>query len=291
MLEACILTAIRERLSDLLAPPVSVDCTFVVDGEPLGYTDAARARRLARFAGVFDVRLGRIEFVPALSDVQSRSAGLAEVAAELAREGALTRWRNERYGVAAKFGAPPRFYLERAAARYFGVATYAAHVNGCSAGFAQLWFARRAPDKAIDPGMLDNLVGGGIAEGASVPDTVVKEASEEAGIERPLAVQARPAGSVRIFRQQPDGVQRETIFVHDLVLPPAFNPVNRDGEVVAFRRVDLAGAAALIARSSGPDQVTADASLVVLDFLLRHAAIAPGAPEYCALDALRLNRA
>ena len=60
---------------------------------------------------------------------------------------------------------------------------------------------------------------------------------------------------------------------------------------VRFQSSSLARSAALIARSSGPDQVTADASLVVLDFLLRHAAIAPGAPEYCALDALRLNRA
>jgi len=37
-------------------------------------------------------------------------------------------------------------------------------------------------DPPIDPGMLDNLVGGGIAAGATVIDTVVREAWEEAGI-------------------------------------------------------------------------------------------------------------
>ena len=45
-----------------------------------------------------------------------------------------------------------------------------------------MWIARRSPTKAIDPDLLDNLVGGGIAAGQSVPTTVVKEAWEEAGI-------------------------------------------------------------------------------------------------------------
>jgi hypothetical protein len=43
----------------------------------------------------------------------------------------------------------------------------------------------------------------------------------------------------------------------------------------------------LIANADGPDVVTADAALVMLDCLLRHGAIAPDAPDYGALDALR----
>ena len=236
---------------------------------------------------MFDVERDRIQFVPALADVEARSAAMAEVAATLAQERALTRWRNERYAVSTSFGAMPCFYLERAAARYFGVHTYAAHVNGTTDGFSQLWFARRARGKAIDPGMLDNLVGGGIAAGATVKSTVIKEAGEEAGIEPSLARHARAVGRVEIFRAQPDGIQRETVFVHDLELPPDFRPLNRDGEVAEFRRVDLACAADLIASTSGDDEVTADASLVVLDFLLRHGAIDPAAAEHNALAALR----
>jgi hypothetical protein len=51
--------------------------------------------------------------------------------------------------------------------------------------------------------------------------------------------------------------------------------------------VDLAQAAQLIAVTDGGDEVTVDASLVVLDFLFRHAAIAPDAPHYVALEAWR----
>ena len=64
-----------------------------------------------------------------------------------------------------------------------------------------------------------------------------------------------------------DGLQLETLFVHDLALPPDFVPRNQDGEVSGHRLVDLAEAARLIAQESGSDEVTVDASLVVLDYL------------------------
>ena len=145
-----------------------------------------------------------------------------------------TPWRPQ-------FGAPPWFELERAAARYFGIHTYAAHVNGLVRrdGEIAMWIARRSATKSIDPGMLDNLVAGGIAAGQSVASTVVKEAWEEAGIAAALAARAQPAGTVHICREQPDGLQRETIFVHDLWLPADFVPAGQDGEVVGHRLVSL----------------------------------------------------
>jgi hypothetical protein len=46
-------------------------------------------------------------------------------------------------------------------------------------------------------------------------------------------------GAVEICRMQPDGLQRETIFVHDLWLPAESTPAGQDGEVVAHRLVTL----------------------------------------------------
>src|SRR5262249_54489703 len=156
-----------------------------------------------------------------------------------------------------------------------GVRTYAAHVNGfvAAAGGVKLWFARRSAAKAIDPGMLDNLVGGGIAAGASVADTVVRESWEGAGIGAAIARPAQPPGALRLKRALPDGLQDETIYIHDLALSAEFRPANQDGEAVEHRLVDLRGATALIAARDGPDVVTVDASLVTLDFLLRHDAL------------------
>jgi 8-oxo-dGTP pyrophosphatase MutT (NUDIX family) len=287
-MEAAILTAIAARLRSALAREPLTGHLLRVDGEAVGIVDAARVQRLRAFTDVFIVGREAIEFAPGLHDARSRSRAMAEVARELAREAALTAWRDEPYAVSERYGAPPAFVLERAAARYFGIRTWAAHVNGVvhAAGGTTMWFARRSAHKAIDPGMLDNLVAGGIAADHGVFETVVKEAWEEAGIPAGLASQARAVGSVDVCRVNPDGVQRETVFVHDLWLPSGFVPANRDGEAVSHRCVSLPEAARLIALRSGPDEVTVDASLVVLDFLLRQEAL-PGDPaQLAALRAL-----
>jgi len=51
--------------------------------------------------------------------------------------------------------------------------------------------------------------------------------------------------------------------------------------------VDLREAARLIAIDEGPDEMTIDASLVVLDYLIRRGAIAADADGYAELEALR----
>jgi 8-oxo-dGTP pyrophosphatase MutT (NUDIX family) len=289
MIEAAILTLIRERLTIALRRPRGPLRTLRVDGRIAGRFDTVRAARLAAFGRVFEATADGLAFVPALSADELRSEALAEVAHTLAAEGRLSPWRAERYAVGPTLGAAPWFRLERAAARYFGIRTYAAHVNGLvgSRTAPALWFARRSPQKAIDPGLLDNLVGGGVAAGQTIAATVIKEAWEEAGIEAALARQCVPAGTVHVFREASDGVQHETVFVHDLRLPEDFLPTPTDGEVIDFRRVDLGQAAQLIAQSSGPDVVTVDASLVVLDCLLRRGMLPPDAADYLPLEALR----
>ena len=276
------------RLVRALAPPAHAYVALRVDGRAAGWIRADRVERVAACSDVFHVNSDGITFLPALRSSQQRTAAVAGVARELAAEGALTAWRNERYAVAPAFGAPPWFELERAAARYFGVRTYAAHANGLvrEAARVVMWIARRSPAKAIDPGLLDNLVGGGIAAGTTVADTVVKEAWEEAGIPAALAALAQPASPLHIRRDQPDGLQRETIFVHDLWLPAGFVPANQDGEAVEHRLVAPREAALLAGNEDGGDVMTADASLVALDALLRHARVARPEPWRARLAAL-----
>ena len=254
----------------------------------MGWIDNDRVARLKEFPEFFTVDGDGVTFRQALHDESSRSEAMAIVTATLAAEGALTKWRNELYAAAPSFGAPPWFRLERAAARYFGVHTWAVHINGVVQGTTgpQMWFARRSADKAIDPNQLDNLVGGGIAADTTIIATLAKEAWEESGIAGELAAQSVHTGTVHLWREQPDGLQSETIFVHDLWLPEDFVPANQDGEANDHRRVTLTEAARLIALTDGPDRVTADASLVVLDFLLRQNAIDPASPARTGLQKL-----
>jgi 8-oxo-dGTP pyrophosphatase MutT (NUDIX family) len=288
VIKASILAAIAARLSRALTLPAVRYRPLLVGGERVGLLDDERAARLARF-DCFRVGAYAFALDAALPSCEARSAALARVALALRAEGALPAWRDELFAIAPRFGDTPLFVIERGAARYFGLSTFAAHVNGVvhdGHGGTAMWLARRSPQKAVDPGLLDNLVGGGIAAGLRVDRTVEKEAWEEAGIPELLARTARPAGVVHSRKAMFDGLQRETLFVHDLVLPGDFTPCNQDGEAVEHRLVDLDQAAAAVAYGTHDDEVTLDASLVVVDYLLRWGRLRPDDAGYCSLAAL-----
>ena len=286
---SAIVTGIRERLEAILAAPQGRYRPFLVDGDAVGWIDDARAQRLAEFADVLIVDEDQVRFVNGLTSAQARTDAIERVARELSEEGLLSAWRDERYAVVREFGEAPCFELERCAARYFGVRTFAAHINGLvrASDGIRMWLGRRNPRKAVDPGLLDNMVGGGVAAGASIAATVIKEAWEEAGIAPELAATAQAAGMLRICRAHPTGLERETVYAHDLWLDPGFVPAGVDGEVVEFRLETLADAAKLATNRSGSDVVTADASLVIADCLIRHDVVAAGTADYVALDRLR----
>ncbi len=272
MLPTELADRIRQRLRRALDLGREPLVALRIGDHVAGRLTAGRADRLASLRAVFRRdRDGSLRFACDLDTLPTRSDALAGVARTLAVEGALTAWRDELYAVAPAFGAPAWFHLERAAARYFGVRTYAAHVNGLvrDGTAPSMWIARRSATKAIDPGMLDNLVGGGIAAATSVARTVIKESWEEAGIPAPLASRAQPGGILHVVRPLPDGLQDEIVFAHDLWLPPGFTPANQDGEAVEQRRLSFEAVARLLDRNDGRDAMTVDATLVALTALVR----------------------
>jgi 8-oxo-dGTP pyrophosphatase MutT (NUDIX family) len=200
-----------------------------------------------------------------------RDAALAALNRRLREEAGLIRgWRNETYAIVTAFGEPPLALTERAAARFWGTLTFGAHANGYVAGPdgrpAALWIARRALTKATDPGLLDNLVGGGVPWGQTPWQTLVREGDEEAGLDAALMQQhAVAAGSVDLHRDVAEGLQREQIFVFDLALPEGVRPVNRDGEVAEFRLLPIDEALRLAAS----DAMTVDAALVTRELARR----------------------
>ena len=64
-------------------------------------------------------------------------------------------------------------------------------------------------------------------------------------------------------------------------------PRNQDGEAVEHRSVPLPEAGRLAALAEGTDVVTADASLVIVDCLLRHGEVPDGSRWRAPLEALR----
>lgn len=220
-------------------------------GKRIGWLRPQLAARLASWPRVFATSPDHVALL--------NPDGLAAAVEQLAKEGFIPGWRNERYRIADLFD------IERAAARPFGLTTQAVHLNGIVG--ERMWLARRSATKPIDPGMLDNLVGGGISVGFSVETTLVKEAWEEASIPAELARKATPAGAMGVLREVPEGVQSETIRIYDLELPADWLPQNQDGEVSEFRLLTFA--------EVEREVLTYEAGLVALDYLKRRRSRAP----------------
>jgi 8-oxo-dGTP pyrophosphatase MutT (NUDIX family) len=227
---------------------------FTFRGARIGWLRPELAARLGAWPRVFHSNADKV----ALIDEKK----LAPVVEQLAQEGFVPGWRNERYRIADLFD------IERAAARPFGLTTHAVHANGIVG--ERMWLARRSATKPIDPGLFDNLVGGGISAGFSFQETLIKEAWEEAGIPAELARSATPGGTVRILRAVPEGVQSETIYVYDLALAEDFEPKNQDGEVSEFMLLPFDDAVR--------KELTYEATLVARDFLSRRSARPGSAP-------------
>ncbi|MCC8404218.1 DUF4743 domain-containing protein [Paraburkholderia sp. MMS20-SJTN17] len=247
---------------------------FLIGVEQVGWIRERDVQQLARWPDVFEIANGGVTLAARFDTVDLRSAALASVIGALAADGCIPGWRNETYAIRNAFDATPLAYIERAASRFFGTMTYAVHLNGVVeyahggapfGGPPQLWIARRSDTKATDPGMLDNVVAGGIGWGLGIAETIVKECWEEAGIPAEIAASAVAGRTAHVLQSLPEGTQAEQIFIYDLALPADFAPHNQDGEVGEHRlaRIDE------VARWIEEGALTVDASLATLDCLLR----------------------
>lgn len=257
---------------------------FYVREHAVGWLRPSFADQLRRWPHVFEVSPAYVTLRAKPDTPAGRTAALAEVTRELARDGVIRGWRDELVAVSHHYAAPELLRIERAATRHFGMMGYAAHVNGFTrvGGLVHAWIARRSPDKHIYPDKLDNLVGGRIPAGFTVDETLRKEAWEEAGIAPALLEGVTCLGAVRVEYSVPEGLHREILFVHDLWLPPDFKPANQDGEVSEIRRYPLEEVIANILAGD----FTLDAGAVMIDGLLRLGAVLPEDAQY--LDLLRL---
>jgi 8-oxo-dGTP pyrophosphatase MutT (NUDIX family) len=222
-----------------------------------------------------------------------RNLALARINQGLREAGLIRAWRDETYAIVTAPGAPPLALIERASARFWGTLTLAAHANGWVAGHdgrpVRLWIARRSRTKATDPGLLDNLVGGGVPHGQTPFEALLREGFEEAGLDAPTMRTATPTTVLTLRCEVAEGLMHEHMHCHDLRLAPECRPVNQDGEVDEMLCLPIAQAVECAA--SG--EMAFDAALSVLDFALRHQRLtdtAEVARLSAALTPLRLGR-
>lgn len=264
----------------------------------------ARARR-PLFLGAVEVGSVAIKHLPALAALARQhpllsladeavhwagdadEAALHQINLSLRDQGLIVAWRDERFAVVDPRSQRLLTHIERAASRFWGTLSFGAHANGYVTDDdgrpSHLWIARRSPHKATDPGLYDNLVGGGVAAGQSPHQALLREAWEEAGLRPAQLLGLTAAGALRLRRDIPEGLQHEWLYVFDVELPAGLRPSNQDGEVAGFELLPLKQALDL---ACGP-LMTVDAALVTLDFAQRHGRLPD--PELAAgLAALRV---
>jgi 8-oxo-dGTP pyrophosphatase MutT (NUDIX family) len=234
---------------------------------------------LARLGGaVFAVEADGARLL-AGGDADTVGRAVDGVVDRLVAERLVPKWRNETFDVAPRWGEPPIFRLDRGAVTFFGVRAYGVHLNGYRriGGKYWLWIGKRASNKQVAPGKLDNMVAGGIGNGHNAAATLAKEAEEEAGVTAELVAYATAAGALTYRMETKHGIRDDVMFVYDLEMPQDFTPSNGDGEIAGFELMPLA---TILERIRTTSDFKFNVNLVILDFAVRHGVLRPDDPEY-----------
>jgi len=249
----------------------------------LGLIRRDNAERLRRFPKLFEVSKDTVNLI-AEGNAKALTSAVDRAVEELVSERVIAKWRNEFFAVAEHWGAKVHFTLDRGAVPFFGVKAYGVHLNGYRrvGSKLKLWIGKRASNKIVAPGKLDNIVAGGIGVAHGLEETLLKEAAEEAAMPKKLASRAVAVGAVSYRMETKTGLRNDVLFLYDVETPASFTPRNTDGELVSFALMD---ARDVVKRMRDTEDFKFNVNLVNIDFALRHGVIGPEDPEYLGLVA------
>lgn len=192
--------------------------------------------------------------------------------------GLLKGWRSELFPVYGP-GNELLWSMERSAIPLIGVVSYGIHLTAYirdsnSPYGLKFWVPRRSTNKQTFGGMLDNTVAGGLAVNEDPLTCLVREAEEEAGLQKDLVQKySKTCGTVTYiyYTDSRAGgevglVQPECEFIYDLELPESVVPTPTDGEVEEFYLWSVDEVQARLRRG----EFKPNSALVMLDFFIRH---------------------
>jgi len=255
---------------------------FRVGGLQLGQVKPSFATRLIQISDNFSIENHILNWRPAATGFTALNQSMQALTHQLLEENLLAYFHDELYPVTNGNREQPTFLMDRALVPYFGVAAFGQHMNGyvLRNGEKFVWISRRSQQKRHAPGMLDNLVAGGLPWGLKPEENLAKECWEEAGIPAELAAQAKHVSNISYRRETELGLKPDTMLCYDLELPTDFVPRCTDGEVENFQLMPLEQVAQIVQDSS---EFKLNCNLVIIDFLIRHGYITENHAEYSEL--------
>ena len=190
----------------------------------------------------------RPDLAPLLPGEPLSIAGLFGFVETLRQTSAADGWRNECFTLCNEVGEPivddqhQAVGLERSLFRPLGLFYTTVQLNLVTEQ-GRVWIGQRALHKAVDPGLWDAAVAGGLTHGEQPLQALRRECWEEAGLAEALLADLRVLGSVLVQRalgtDGRQGLQREQVMSYSLRAPSDFMPTNQDGEVQAFACVTM----------------------------------------------------
>jgi 8-oxo-dGTP pyrophosphatase MutT (NUDIX family) len=175
-------------------------------------------------------------------------AAISDLVEALRQTSAADGWRDECFTLCNEAGEPivdlqhQAVGLERSLFRPLGLFYTTVQLNLVTEQ-GRAWIGQRALHKAVDPGLWDAAVAGGLTHGEQPQQALRRECWEEAGLSDALLPGLRVLGSVLVQRalgsDGRQGLQREQVMSYGLQAPLDFTPTNQDGEVQAFACVPL----------------------------------------------------
>jgi len=250
-----------QYLLETKRPPQRGSKPLYIGGLACGWVHPAAALALAGLESI-QVKAESIEVLEP-NELASLSTLLAGVALRLKEAGCCVAWRNELLDVWA--GEASIAAIERGVVRPLGLTTRAVHLQARNAAGA-LWVARRALNKATDPGMWDTLVGGLVGYGEPDDLALVRETEEEAGLSPEQIKYRTPIRQITVMqRQLPEGYQIERVLTSECVLADDSVPVNQDGEVMHIQCIEPTEVVDMLLAKA----FTTEATIVIAEDLVR----------------------
>jgi hypothetical protein len=256
---------------------------FEIAGLRLGAVRHQTAERLAAFPETFAVSERAIRLDDRLTSPAARTTAVAAALDRLRQDGVFPQSRGEDYRVVSQWGDEPLMRIDRSAVSAFGLRAFGVHLNGYvrQGKTIKIWIGQRASDREVEPDKLDNMVAGGQPADLGLRENLVKEAAEEAGVSRSMALGAIPVGVLSYCMAGDSGLKPDTLFTYDLEVPADFRPNNTDGEISGFFLMEVDEILDLLRNSW---RFKFNVPLVLIDFFIRHGQLSPDdEPNYVEL--------
>jgi isopentenyldiphosphate isomerase len=254
-----------------------------INGQVYGWLRPSFIEHLRQFDQLFAFSDSKVGLSNPAFQGEALTAELTDVVNTLYEQGVLPhKPMNEPYPLTAGERDEAIAEIDRVAASHFGLRSFGQHLNGYVNynGRLLLWVGKRARDRAIFPGAWDNMVAGGLPQGISLEENLIKECQEEAGMSAALAQQATYVGSIAYNRVNANGFRPDVLYCYDIELPATFIPQNTDGEVESFHLMPVEDVLQIVRDT---DDFKLNCNLVIIDFALRHRLISEDDPDYRAL--------